>query len=89
MKHRPEHGQPRGAFPGRPLDVAAELDLDAVEFPTGAWSSAPHVDLDGLLDSEAARDELLGRVRDRDLSISALTCNGNQLTPSAGRRTTT
>jgi sugar phosphate isomerase/epimerase len=68
------------------LDVAARLRMSCVEFPTGAWSSAPHVDLDRLLDSETARDELLGRVRDRDLSISALTCNGNQLDPVGGPR---
>ena len=66
------------------LDVAAELELDAVEFPTGAWSPAPHVDLATLLDSDAARRELLARVADRDLEISALTCNGNQLDPISG-----
>jgi sugar phosphate isomerase/epimerase len=66
------------------LDVAAELSMDAVEFPTGAWSPAPHVDLDALLDSAAARRELLARVTDRDLEISALTCNGNQLDPASG-----
>ena len=66
------------------LDVAARLGMSSVEFPTGAWSSAPHADLDRLLDSGAARGELLGRVRDRGLSISALTCNGNQLDPVGG-----
>src|SRR5262245_29964267 len=66
------------------LDVAAELSLDAVEFPTGAWSGAPHVDLRALLESSAARRELLARVEDRGLSISALTCNGNQLDPVSG-----
>src|SRR3954449_12913813 len=66
------------------LDAARRLGIASVEFPTGAWSAAPHVDLDRLLDSEAARDELLGRVRDRGLSISALTCNGNQLDPVGG-----
>jgi sugar phosphate isomerase/epimerase len=66
------------------LDVAAGLELDAVEFPTGAWSPAPHVDLDALLESEPARRELLARVADRGLEISALTCNGNQLDPVSG-----
>ena len=66
------------------LDAAQRLGIASIEFPTGAWSSAPHVDLDRLLESEAARDELLGRVRDRGLSISALTCNGNQLDPVGG-----
>jgi sugar phosphate isomerase/epimerase len=66
------------------LDVAAELSLDAVEFPTGAWSPAPHADLDALLESEATRRELVARVADRGLEISALTCNGNQLDPASG-----
>ena len=66
------------------LDVAAELSLDAVEFPTGAWSGAPHVDLGRLLESEGARRELRARVADRGLAISALTCNGNQLDPVSG-----
>jgi len=66
------------------LDLAAGLGVSSVEFPTGAWSSAPHIDLDGLLASADARDELLGRVRSRGMSISALTCNGNQLDPVGG-----
>jgi sugar phosphate isomerase/epimerase len=66
------------------LDVAAELAIESVEFPTGAWSPAPHVDLDRLLGSAAARRELLARVEDRGLTISALNCNGNQLDPVSG-----
>jgi sugar phosphate isomerase/epimerase len=66
------------------LDLAAELGIETVEFPTGAWSPAPHVDLDRLLGSDAARRELPARVEDRGLAISALTCNGNQLDPVSG-----
>jgi sugar phosphate isomerase/epimerase len=66
------------------LDVAAELGIDCVELPTGAWSPAPHVNLDELLESESARRKLLARVQDRRLTISALTCNGNQLDPVSG-----
>jgi sugar phosphate isomerase/epimerase len=66
------------------LDAAAEMGVACVEFPTGAWSAAPHVDLDLLLESESARRELLARVGDRGLRISALTCNGNQLDPVGG-----
>lgn len=66
------------------LDTAAELGIERVELPTGAWSPAPHADLDALLDSDRARRELLARVEDRDLAISALTCNGNQLDPVSG-----
>lgn len=68
------------------LDVAAELGIQCVELPTGAWSAAPHVDLERLLESETARRELLARVHDRGLTISALTCNGNQLNPGHSGR---
>ena len=63
------------------LDAAAELGLDCVEFATGNWSTAPHIDIDKLLRSKAARDAFLGAVKARGLTISALTCNGNQLHP--------
>jgi sugar phosphate isomerase/epimerase len=66
------------------LDVAGGLGLDAIELPTGAWSPAPHFDRARLLESQAARRELLARVGDRGLTISALTCNGNQLDPASG-----
>jgi sugar phosphate isomerase/epimerase len=66
------------------LDLAAGLELDAVELPTGAWSPAPHVDRQRLLESGPARRELLAQVHDRGLEISALTCNGNQLDPVSG-----
>ena len=63
------------------LDAAAGLGLDCVEFATGNWSTAPHIDIDALLRSKPARDRFTAAVRDRNLSISALTCNGNSLHP--------
>jgi sugar phosphate isomerase/epimerase len=66
------------------LDVAAELELDAIEIPTGAWSPAPHADLERLLAFADVRRELLAKVTDRGLAISSLTCNGNQLDPASG-----
>jgi sugar phosphate isomerase/epimerase len=68
------------------LDVAAELGVACVEFATGAWSSAPHVDADRLLDSEAARRELLAQLADRNLVISALNCSGNPIHPGPSGR---
>ncbi|MDO0909438.1 sugar phosphate isomerase/epimerase [Streptomyces sp. DT2A-34] len=68
------------------LDLAAELGLDHVEFATGAWSTAPHIDIDRLLDSDGARRELLAKVADRGLTISALTCSGNPLHPGPSGR---
>lgn len=66
------------------LDLAAELELDAVELATGNWSLAPHVDLSKLIESAAARAELLGQVESRGLSICALNANGNSLHPVVG-----
>ncbi|MFJ7215029.1 sugar phosphate isomerase/epimerase family protein [Amycolatopsis sp. NPDC098790] len=68
------------------LDFAAELGLDHVEFATGGWSSAPHVNVDRLLDEEGTRRDLQAQLSERGLRISALTCSGNPLDPGpAGR----
>ena len=68
------------------LDAAADLGLDCIEFATGNWSTAPHFDIDGLLRSKAARDRFTAAVRDHDLTISALNCNGNSLHPGRSGR---
>jgi sugar phosphate isomerase/epimerase len=66
------------------LDLAAELSLDTVEFATGNWSPAPHLDLGRLLADESARAELTAAVTTRGLRISALNANGNPLHPATG-----
>ena len=68
------------------LDAAAGLGLDCIEFATGGWSNAPHINIDALLKSAAARDKFIGAVRARNLTISALTCNGNSLHPGKSGR---
>lgn len=68
------------------LDAAVELGLDCVEFATGNWSTAPHIDLDRLLESESARESFLAALRARNLAISALNCNGNSLHPGESGR---
>ena len=68
------------------LDAAVGLGLDCVEFATGNFSNAPHIDIDALLRSAKARDAFTGAVRERGLKISALTCNGNSLHPGASGR---
>jgi sugar phosphate isomerase/epimerase len=65
------------------LSTAAELGIATLEFGCGNWSSAPHLDLDGLLASERARDDFLGRIAAHGLAISALNCSGNPLHPGA------
>jgi len=69
------------------LDVAARLDMDMLEFACGNWSSAPHIDLDTMLESASARREFLSKLKEHDIEISALNCSGNPLHPGAeGRR---
>jgi sugar phosphate isomerase/epimerase len=69
------------------LDLAARLHMDALEFGCGNWSSAPHLNLDQLLDSAEARREFRARLSERHLGISALNCSGNPLHPGEeGRR---
>lgn len=63
------------------LEAAAELGIQTLEFGCGGWSSAPHLNLDLLLENEAERANFLARIRDHGLEISALNCSGNQLAP--------
>ena len=67
------------------LDLAKRLGLSSVEVATGNWSDAPHVDLDALVSSDQARAEFIDKISSRGLTLSALTANGNQLHPTAGK----
>ena len=66
------------------LDLAAELALDTIEFATGNWSTAPHLDLGRLLADEGARANFASAVTTRGLRISALNASGNPLHPATG-----
>lgn len=63
------------------LKTCKELGIEQVELGVGNWSSAPHVDLDALLESETRRDEMKGMLWDYGISISAFNCSGNPLAP--------
>src|SRR5258708_12358232 len=63
------------------IRTAAELGIEMLEFAGGNWSTAPHLKLDAMLESEAARKDFAARVRDYGLGISALNCSGNPLHP--------
>jgi len=65
------------------LRTVAELRISMVEFGCGNWSSAPHLDLDGLLASDRARADFQARLAAHGLSISALNCSGNPLHPDS------
>lgn len=64
------------------LDTCASLGFESLEFACGNWSQAPHVDLDGLLDSSIKREAFVHAVKSRGLAIEALNCSGNQLAPN-------
>jgi sugar phosphate isomerase/epimerase len=69
------------------LDAAAELGIERLEFAGGNWSSAPHLQLDRMLDSAPSRREFMARLGDRGIAVSALNCSGNPLHPGGiGRR---
>lgn len=70
------------------LDAAVRLGVAGVEVNTGNWSSAPHLDLAGLLGSADKRKAFLDAFSSRGLELIALNANGNQLHPTDGARQT-
>jgi sugar phosphate isomerase/epimerase len=64
------------------LDTSASLGYESLEFACGNWSKAPHVDLDGLLESGLKRDRFVSAIKSKGLEIEALNCSGNQLAPN-------
>jgi len=79
------------SLPGTDFDTlvatAARLRLDMLEFGCGNWSSAPHLNLDRMLESDTERRNFKARLADHRIDISALNCSGNPLHPGeVGRR---
>jgi sugar phosphate isomerase/epimerase len=66
------------------LETAAGMGVQTLEFGCGNWSSAPHLKLDALLASAAARRDFMADIESLGMSISALNCSGNPLHPGAG-----
>ncbi len=63
------------------LETAASLGIETLEFGCGNWSSAPHLNLNELLESESERANFLAQIQAHGLEISALNCSGNPLAP--------
>jgi sugar phosphate isomerase/epimerase len=63
------------------LKTTAGLGIQTLEFCCGGWSSAPHLNLDLLLEKDAERENFIAKIRDHGLEISALNCSGNPLAP--------
>jgi sugar phosphate isomerase/epimerase len=79
------------SLPGTDFDdllaTAARLRLDMLEFGCGNWSPAPHLDLERMLESAAARKNFQASLAAHGFAISALNCSGNPLHPGEpGRR---
>jgi sugar phosphate isomerase/epimerase len=68
----------------RMLDVAAGCGVTAIEIATGGQSRAPHLRVDELLASAAARRRFLDVFSRRGLHISALNCSGWPMHPVLG-----
>ncbi|GMA21617.1 sugar phosphate isomerase/epimerase [Arsenicicoccus piscis] len=65
------------------LDTLKGLGLTSVEVNSGGFIPAPHLPVDSLLASEAARADYLALYEDRGMTLTALNCNGNPLSPNA------
>ncbi len=63
------------------LDACRAMGIEALEIGCGAWSQAPHLDLDAMLASETERRSLLAAIERRGLELVALNCSGNPLHP--------
>ena len=66
----------RGAFAW-----CAERGLAAIEMGVGGWGLARNLPLDALLRDAAARDALLGELREHGLALSCVNAAGNPLHP--------
>jgi sugar phosphate isomerase/epimerase len=74
------------SLPGTDFDTllatAARLQLDLLEFGCGNWSSAPHLNLDCMLESDAERRNFKPRLAEHGIGISALNCSGSPMLPA-------
>lgn len=64
------------------LDEAVRLNLSGVEVNTGGWSTAPHFNLQQMLQSPGARRDFQHAFSDRGLELISLNANGNPLHPT-------
>lgn len=63
------------------IEAAAEKGLEAVEIGTGGYPGAAHLAIDDLLNSSDKRKEYLAKLNDKGLTISALSCHNNPISP--------
>jgi sugar phosphate isomerase/epimerase len=65
------------------VKVKALTHVRALEIGTGGWPGRDHLDIDALLDKQAAAAEYRKKIAGAGLTISALSCHANPLHPDA------
>lgn len=64
------------------VKTSAEIGVESLEIACGNWSGAPHIDLDEMVESAAAREAYMATIERHGLTLEALNCSGNQLEPN-------
>lgn len=64
------------------LITCKKLGIEGLEFGTGNWSKAPHINLDSLLNDKSSLHDFKNKIQDSGLYIEALNCSGNVLAPN-------
>lgn len=64
------------------VKTSAEIGIESLEIACGNWSSAPHMELDDMLDSSELRKIFMDTIHRNGLELEALNCSGNQLEPN-------
>lgn len=65
------------------IEKVASYGLETVEIGTGGSPGSAHLDIEQLLASSDSRKEYLAKLADKGLSISALSCHHNPISPVA------
>ncbi|OJG43029.1 hypothetical protein RV02_GL002949 [Enterococcus gilvus] len=63
------------------IEVVSKHGLQTVEIGTGGSPGNAHLDIDKLLNNSEARKEYLTKLENKGLSISALSCHNNPISP--------
>lgn len=68
------------------VEVSSEIAIESLEIACGNWSTAPHIDLNEMLESASARNAFMDTLARHGLLLEALNCSGNQLAPNGEGR---
>lgn len=64
------------------LDYCADVGLDAIELPVGAYPGAPFFNPKQVNGSTKLQNEIKAKLKDRDLELSGLAVHGNPVHPA-------